>query len=142
MISVEISIHCKPPGKYSCAVCRKGVGKNLTFCGGYSFWVHKKCSDNPGRLFEDPVFRCRCLRSAQAIDGRPCVAVEISGGKLDVVDNFIYLGDCTCPVGGCELATTNRCRSPWRKFRELLLLLTCKQCQMYNSCVRGIMLCS
>ena len=39
-------------------------------------------------------FRCRrCLSSAQAIDGRPCVEVQLADGKLDVVDNFVYLGD-------------------------------------------------
>ena len=49
-------------GKYPCAVCRKGGGKNSIFCSGCSFWVHKKCSDIPGRLVEDPDFRCRrCL---------------------------------------------------------------------------------
>ena len=29
----------------------------------------------------------------QAIDGRPCVEVQLADGKLDVVDNFVYLGD-------------------------------------------------
>ena len=46
-------------GKYPCAVCKKGVKKNLIFCSRYLFWVHKKCSDTPGRLVEDPDFRCR-----------------------------------------------------------------------------------
>ena len=59
-------------GKYPCALCRKGVGKNSIFCSGCSFWVHKKCSDIPGRLVEDPDFRCRrYLGNARAIDGRP-----------------------------------------------------------------------
>ena len=46
-------------GKYPCAVCRKGVRKNSNFCSGVSFWVHKTCSDIPGRLVEGPDFRCR-----------------------------------------------------------------------------------
>ena len=51
-------------GKYPCAVCWEGVGKNLIFCNGCSFWVHK-CSNIPGRLVEDPDFRCRrCLGNA------------------------------------------------------------------------------
>ena len=134
-------------GKYPCAVCRKGVRKNSIFCSGCLFWVHKKCSNIPSRLVEDPDFRCRrCLGNAQAIDGRPCVKVQLADGKLDVVDNFVYLGDSICPGGGCELATIKRCRSEWGKFRELLLLLTCKAIslntrgQMYNSSVRGTML--
>ena len=63
-----------------------------------------KCSNIPGRLDEDPDFRCRCLGNTWAIDGRPCVQVQPTHGKHDVVDNFVYLGDCICPGGGCELA--------------------------------------
>ena len=134
-------------GKYLCVVCRKSVGKNSIFCCECLFWVHKKCSDIPGRLVEVPDFRCRrCLGNAWVIGGRPCVAVQLAGGKLDVVDNFVYLGDCICPSEVCELATIKRCCSEWGKFRELLPLLTCKAfslntCdQMFSSCVRGMML--
>ena len=133
--------------KYPCAVCRKGAGKNSIFCSGCSFWVHKKCSDIPSRLVEDPNFRFRrYLGNARGIDGRPCVEVQLSDGKLDVVDNFVYLGDCICPGEGCELATIKRCCSAWGQFRGLLPLLSCKAIslntrgQMYNSCVRGTML--
>ena len=52
--------------------------------------------------------------------------LTIAEGKLDVVDNFVYLGDCICPVGGCELATIKRCCFAWAKFRELLPSLTRK----------------
>ena len=131
-------------GKYPCAVCRKGVRKNLIFCSGCSFWVHKTCFDIPSRLVEDPNFRCRrCLGNEQAIDGKPSVEVQLADGKLDVVDNFVYLGDGICPGEGCELATIKRCCSAWGKFGELLLLLTCKAIslnthgEMCNSCVRG-----
>ena len=27
-------------GKYPCAICKKGVGKNWIFCSRCSFWVH------------------------------------------------------------------------------------------------------
>ena len=83
--------------------------------------------------------------NAQAIDGRPCVGVQLADGKLDVVDNFVHLGDFICPGGSCELATIKRCHSTWGKFRELLPLFTCKAIslttrgQMYNSCVRQTM---
>ena len=136
-------------GKYPCAVCRKGAGKKSVFCNGCSFWVHKKCSDIPGRLIEDPDFRCRRrLGNARAIDGRPCVEFQLGDDKLDVVDNFVYLDDCICSGEGCELATIKRCCSVWGKFRELLPLLTCKAIslntrgQMYKSCVRGMTLSS
>ena len=123
------------------------VGKNSIFCNGCSFPIHKKCSDIPGRLVEDPDFRCRrCLSDAHAIDRRPCVGVQLTDGKLDVVDNFVYLGDFTCPGGSCKLATVKKFCFAWGKFRELLPLLTCKTIslnthdQIYNSCVRGMML--
>ena len=99
-------------GKYPCAVCRKGVGKNSIFCSGCSFWLHKKCSDIPDRLVEDPDFRCRrCIGNARAINGRPCVEVQLAVGRLGVADNFVYLGECSCSGEGCELTTIKRCRS-------------------------------
>ena len=114
-------------GKYLFVVCRKGVKKNSIFCSGSSFWVHKKCSGIPGRLVEDPDFRCRrCLDNARAVDGRPCVEVQLADGKLDVVDKFVYLDYCICPSGGCEFVTIKSCCSAWGKFRELLPSLTCK----------------
>ena len=110
--------------KYPCAIFRKEVGKNSIFCGGCSFWVHKKCFDIPGRIVEDSYFRCRrCLVNAQTIDERPCVEVQLADGQLDVVDNFGFLGDCICPVGGCELTTTKRLCSSWGKVREPCLLV-------------------
>ena len=37
----------------------------------------------PGRLVEDPNFRCRRrFGNARAIDGRPCVEVQLADGKL------------------------------------------------------------
>ena len=129
-------------GKYACAVCKKGV-ENSIFCTGCSFWVHKKSSDIPGRLVENPDFRCRRrLGNVRAIDWRLCVEVQFADEKLNVVNNFVYLGDRVCPDGGCELVTIKRCRSACKKFREFLSLLTCKaislstRVQMYNSCQR------
>ena len=86
-------------GKYPSAVCRKGVKKNSIFCSGCSFWVHKKCRlGRPGSIVKDPDFRCsRCLGNAHAIDGGPCVEVQLADGELDVVNSFVYLGDCICP---------------------------------------------
>ena len=31
-------------GKFPCAVCRTGVGRNSIKCYGRKHWVHKKCS--------------------------------------------------------------------------------------------------
>ena len=133
--------------KYYCTVCKKAVGKNWIFGSGCLFCVRKKCSNIPGRLVEDLDFRRRrSLGNAQTTDGRPCIKLQLADGKLDVVDSFVYLGDCICPGGGCELATIKRCCSAWGKFRYLLHLPTCKAISlntcglMYNSCVRETML--
>ena len=89
-------------GKYPCAVWKKGVPKNSVFCSGCSFWVHKKCSNNPSGLVEDPNFRCgMCLGNARATDRRPCVEVQLADRKVNVVDNFVYLGDFNCLDEDC-----------------------------------------
>ena len=45
--------------------------------------------DIPVRVVKDPDFRCkRCFGNAWAIDGKPCVEVQLSDGKLDVVVNI------------------------------------------------------
>ena len=49
-------------GKDARAISKKDAEKNPIICNGWLFWVHKKCSNVPGRLVEDPNFRCkRCL---------------------------------------------------------------------------------
>ena len=91
----------KNSGKYLCAVCMKGDKKNSMFRND---------------------FNCRrCLGNARVIDGRPCTEVQLADNKLDVLENFVYLGGYICSDGGCELATIKRCQ----KYRELLPLLTC-----------------
>ena len=146
IISVRDLHTLQTSGKYPCAVCRKDVGKNSILCSGYSCWVHKKCSDIPGGLAKDPDFRCRCLGNAWAIDRRPCVEVQLADEKLDVVNSFVYFGDCICPSRGSELATIKGCRSAQGEFEEILPLLTCEAIslntrgQMCNSCIRGSML--
>ena len=50
------------------------------------------------------------------------------------------------PGGGCEMAVTTRVKAAWKKFRELLPVLTSrhlsyKTCgHVYSSCMRGVML--
>ena len=62
------------------------------------------------------------------------------------VAEFCYLGDSLSAGGGCEIAAITRCKSAWKSFRELLPVLTNKQLpattrgQVYNSCVRSVML--
>ena len=146
-ISVSLSIQLKKNlvGKVMAMPVKIINSKNLFGWWECSFWVHKKCSDIPGRLVEDPDVRYRKrLGNERVIDGRPCVEVQLADRKLDVVDNFVYLGDCICPGEGCELAIIKRCHSAWGKFTEPLLTFKAislsTRGQMYNSCVTGTML--
>ena len=50
----------------------------------------------------------------------------LAGSNLEVVDKFCNLGDMLDAGGGAESSTVTRVRSGWKKFRELLPLLTTK----------------
>ena len=123
-------------GEYPCAVCRTGVGNNSIYCNGCKLWVHKKCCGLQ-RLTPNPDYRCaRCMANARPIDGRPQSEVQVGPDKLEVVASFCYLGDMLSAGGGCEMAVTTRVKTAWKKFRELLPVLTSR----HLSCVRSAML--
>ena len=133
-------------GEYPCAVCRKGVGNNSIYCNGCKLWVHKKCSGLQ-RLTPNPDYRCAlCMGNARPIDGRPQSEVQVRPDKLEVVASFCYLGDMLSAGGGCEMAVTTRVKTAWKKFRELLPVLTSRHLSyktrghVYSSCVRSAML--
>ena len=124
-------------GEYPCAVCHTGVGNNSIYCNGCKLWVHKKCSGLQ-RLMPNPDYRCaRCMGNAHPIDSRPQNEVQVGPDKLEMVASFCYLG---------EIAVTTRVKTAWKKFRELLPVLTSrhlsyKTCgHVYSSCVRSAML--
>ena len=111
-------------GEFPCAVCRTGVGSNSIFCKGCKHWVHKKCSGLK-RLTEDPDYRyTRCKGIARPLDGRPQREVQVGPDKLEVVASFCYLGDMLSAAGGCELSTTTRVKTAWKKFKELKPVLS------------------
>ena len=133
-------------GKFPCAVCLTRAGNSSIQCNGCSQWVHKKCSGLK-RLVADPTFQCaRCLGTARPIDGRPCKTVQVGNDTLKVVDAFCYLGDMLSAAGGSELATVTRVKSAWKKFRELMPVLTTRHFtlrtrgRMYSPCVQSMML--
>ena len=78
--------------------------------------------------------------------GRPQNEVQVGPDKLEVVASFCYLGDMLSAGGGCEIAVTTRVKTAWKKFRELLSVLT--SCHLskkthghvYSSCVQSAML--
>ena len=102
-------------GEFPCAVCRTGVGSNSIFCQG----------------------------TARPLDGRPQKEVQVGPDKLDVLASFCYIGDMLLAAGGCELSTTTRLKTAWKKFKELKPVLSSrhlsfKTCgRVYNSCVRS-----
>ena len=119
-------------GEFPCAVCRTGV--------------HKKCSGLK-RLKKDPDYRCtRCQGTARPLDGRLQKEVQVGPDKLEVVASFCYLGDMLSAAGGCELSTTPRVKTAWKKFKDLLPVLSSRHLSfktrghVYSSCVRSAML--
>ena len=133
-------------GEFPCAVCCTGVGSNSIFCNGCKHWVHKKCSGLK-RLKKDPDYRCtRCQGTACPLDGRPQKEVKVGPDELEVVASFCYLGDMLSAAGGCELPTTTCVKTAWKKFKELLPVLSSRHLSfktrgcVYSSCVRSAML--
>ena len=66
--------------------------------------------------------------------------------EYDVVDQFCYLGDMLSAGGGAEASTVARVKSAWKKFRDLLPLLTKRvfshrvKGRLYQACVRSCMM--
>ena len=121
-------------------------GSNSIFCNGCKHWVHKKCSGLKC-LKNDPDYRCtRCQGTARPLDGRPQKEVQVGPDKLEVVASFCYLGDMLSAAGGCELSTTTCVKIAWKKFKDLLPVLSSRHLsfkirgRVYSSCVRSAML--
>ena len=130
-------------GEYPWAVCHTGVGNNSIYC---KIWMHKKCSGLQ-QLTPNPEYRCaRCMGNACPIEGRQQSEVQVGPDKLEVVSSFCYLGDMLSAGGGCEMAVTTCVKMAWKKFRELLQVLTFRHLShktpghVYSFCVRSIML--
>ena len=75
---------------------------------------------------------------------QPVKSLVIGGETLEVVDKFCYLGDMIS-VGAGE-SSVARIRSGWKKFRELLPLLTSRVFSLrtrgraFEACVRSVVL--
>ena len=74
------------------------------------------------------------------------VTVQVGPDKLEVVASFCYLGDMLSAAGGCELSSTTRVKTAWKKFKDLLPVLSSRHLSfktrghVYSSCVRSAML--
>ena len=86
------------------------------------------------------------MGNARPIGGRPQSEVQVGPDKLEVVASFCYLVDMLSAGGGCEITVTSHVKTAWKKFRELLLVLTSRHLayktggHVYSSCVRSTML--
>jgi len=132
--------------RWPCGVCSKGVGSNSLQCTSCQKWVHKKCSGINGSMLKvAKSFICRgCLKPLTGA-GRTSVDIR-ARAKLELVDNFCYLGDMLSVNGDADAAVETRIRIGWNKFRQLVPLLTNKDVslimtgRLYSSCVRSRML--
>ena len=83
------------------------------------------------------------MRNARPIDGRPQNEFQVGPDKLEVVASFCYLCDMLSAGGGCEIAVTTRVKTAWKKFRELLPVLTSRHLSyrhmaMYTALACGV----
>ena len=75
---------------------------------------------------------------------QPMGPIMIDNKEIDVVDKFCYLGDMISAEGGAEESIATRIRCGWKKFRELLPLLTTKGFSLrskgafYQACIRSV----
>ena len=79
------------------------------------------------------------------IDSRPQNEVQVGPDKLEVVASFCYLGDMLSVGGGCEIAVTTGVKTAWKKFRELLPVLTSRHLSfktMYTALACGASACA
>ena len=86
------------------------------------------------------------MGNARPIDGRPQSEVQVRPDKLEVIASFCYLGDMLSAGEGCEITVTTCVKTAWKKFRELLPVLTSRnpsyktRGHVYISCVLSAML--
>ena len=107
-----------------CLSLWSGQQQRCIFCNVCKHWVHKKCSGLK-RLTKDPDYRCtQCQRITCPLDGRPQKEIQVGPDKLEVVASFCYLGDMFSAAGGYELSTTTHVKTAWKKFKDLLPVLS------------------
>lgn len=58
IISVVVEACVREDGKWSCVVCRMGIGYNLVMASKWGRWVYKRCCGIKGWLQDAADFRC------------------------------------------------------------------------------------
>ena len=111
-------------GEFPCAICQIGAGSNSIFCNGCKHWVHKKCIGHTC-FTKHPDYRCTwCQGTSPPWTADHRRKVQVGPDKLEVVASFCYPGDMLSAAGGCELSTTTCVKTAWKKFKELLPVLS------------------
>ena len=136
-------------GEFPYAICCTGVGSNSIFCNSCKHWVHKKCSGLK-RLTKDPDYRCIWVPGNCKPLGLQTPEGSLSRTWQDESGSFHLLprrhADCSQQSVGCELSTTICMKTAWKKFKELLPVLSSRHLSfktrgwVYSSCVRSEML--
>jgi len=128
MISGERLMVRQKAVRWPCGVCSKGVGSNSIQCTSCQKWVHKKCNGIKGSMLKvAKSFICRGCLNPVTSAGRTSVDSGASA-KLELVDKFCYLGDMLSVDGDADATVEARIRIGWNKLRQLVPLLTNKDC--------------
>ena len=146
MICVTGLDHLQSSGEFPCAVCCTGVGSNSIFWNSCKHWVHKKYSGLKC-LAKDSDYSCiQRQGTAYSLDGRPQREVQIKPIELEVVASSCCLGDILSAADSCEISITTRKKTAWKKFKELLPVLSSHHLSfktlghVYSYCVQSAML--
>ena len=98
-----------------------------------------------GRLIVTPRFKCQsCLHPLE--NGNEAHKIKLGNIEYERVNKFCYLGDMLRAGCGGEASSITQVRTSWKKFRELLPLLTSRvfshkmKGNIYKACVRSAML--
>jgi len=122
IFSCSVKDRVEEKGKWSCGVCKKGVGNNSILCHSCKKWIYKRSSGVKGSLCNaSQSFICSCCKLDRPITGGLATDLHLdigNGISLEKVDIFCYLGDMLDADGGCDSAVTARVRSALKKCRE------------------------
>ena len=134
--------------KWPCGVCSKGVGVNSILCRTCNLWIHNRCSGVKGTLEKENMFRCKkCKDESAPTDSLNSTQIHVGEDTFENVPTFQYLGDyLSGEWGGCVDATSTCIAAAWRRFRQLLPIMT--NCgillrnlgNIFSSCIRKSLL--
>ena len=92
-------------GRWSCAVCGKGVGAGSIKCTDCCGWVHKRCSGARCPLVTIQSFRCRICLTDEGVrfEGERMENLNLENGEVLGVRKFLYLGNMLNGEGGDQV---------------------------------------